>query len=118
MDRNTSCDNVINLNQGHCQLMTEQIDKLESRIRDMEKILIEQANRLSEAVTQKLDRFLNEGTILEFARFPGNEGQISVTGIPTKLPNHAADEVLSTLRATREQLELLNRTIACIQLAR
>jgi len=118
MDRNTSCDNVINLNQGHCQLMSEQIDKLEDRIRDMERVLIEQANRLYETVTQKLDSLFEGGTIVEFGPFPGHEGHISVAGVPSISPNRAADEVLSTLRATREQLELLNRTITSIQLAR
>lgn len=119
MSSNNLPDNLVAMNEAHCQLLTDQIKTLESRVRDMEVSLLEQANRLHGAVTERLDSLFDEGTIVEFDAFPGEEGVIKVSN--PKSNNIAvgrSEEVFDSLKATREQLDLLNKTIENMQLAR
>lgn len=119
MSESSSSENLVSLNGAHCQLLAEQLKVLEARVHEMEATLIEQASRLHDSVSERLDRMFDENTIVEFENLACGEGVIKVTNPGrNKIATGRSREVFDTLNATREQLRLLNETIESMQLAR
>ncbi|MDF1752892.1 MAG: hypothetical protein P1U89_08980 [Verrucomicrobiales bacterium] len=119
MTSTTLPNDPINFNSAQRQLLVDQINSLEFKVREIERKLLEQATSLHDAVVEKLDSLFDEHTLVEFQAFPGEEGTIKISSEGSA--NAAigrSKEVFDTIKATRDQLELLNQTIQKIQLAR
>jgi uncharacterized protein YlzI (FlbEa/FlbD family) len=119
MSSNNFPENLVGMNHAHCQLLTEQVKALETRVLEMERQLVAQASRMHDALTERLDSLFDNETIIEFEPFPGSDGTIKVTNHGQKqIATGKAGEVFETIKAARDQLACLNETIQSIQLAR
>ena len=117
--KNSTPENLVDMNEAHRQLMTDQIEKMESRVQQLEQSLLHHATRMYDVVTQKLDSLFSTESIAQFDSHPEGTGTVKVTEPEGKMQTTGiSQDVTDSIELTRQQLEMLNQTIENIQQSR